>query len=309
MDSPFFSVIIPAYNPGTHLAQAVQSVVEQTFSDWELIVIDDGSRPEEAESIRQTVEAVQRQLSPEKIRFFQQENQGVSATRNFGMEEARGSWLAFLDNDDLWKPAMLEKQYSMLREKPHLAMCHTNFDIIDESGQVTNPGYGGAADYLQYLAGSFPILPCNCVVSKAAALRVGGFDPLYPMAQDLDFYLKIHARNEVGYIADDLASYRIHSDNASRTYRSVYREITHILRKHLLLGLHQGRADVVAAARKGTKRIKSTYSGKGFDQSRAHLKERDWRAFLSHLGYAFWLHPAFVVKQFKDFVAAKASRS
>ena len=309
MNPPFFSVIIPAYNPGVHLAQAIQSVVEQTFGDWELLVIDDGSRPDEAESIRRTVEAAQRRFSPEKIRFFQQENQGVSATRNFGIQEARGAWLAFLDNDDLWKPAMLEKQYSTLREKPHLAMCHTNFDIIDESGQVTNSGYGGPADYLQYLAGSFPILPCNCVVSKAAALCVGGFDPLYPMAQDLDFYLKIHARNEVGYIADDLASYRIHSDNASRTYRSVYREITHILRKHLLLGLHQGRADVVAAAQKGIKRIKSTYSGKGFDQSRAGLKQRDWRAFVSHLGYAFWLHPAFVVKQFKDFVAAKASRS
>ena len=292
MSTPFFSVIIPAYNPGAYLEQTIQSVVEQTFTDWEIIVIDDGSRADESKQIAQVVEEASRQFPDGKIRCSRQENQGVSVTRNRGATQARAQWLAFLDNDDMWRPAMLNEIHRVLDTHPDTELCHTNFDYIDEKTDFIGHGFGRSISYLSFLAGNFPLLPCCNVISKSAFHEVGGFDPLYPLSQDLDLYLKIYQRAlPVRYIDEPLALYRRHEQNVSQNYRGSYREISHILQKHLILGLNTQNVEVARAARRGLKRIKSTYGEQGTVASIRSFQKKNLLAAAAHGTYALSLHP------------------
>ena len=292
MSTPFFSVIIPAYNPGAYLEQTIQSVVDQTFTDWEIIVIDDGSRADESKQIARVAKEIGRQVPVGKIRCSRQENQGVSVTRNRGATQARAQWLAFLDNDDMWHPAMLSEVHRVLVAHPDTALCHTNFDYIDEKSAFITHGFGRSISYLDFLAGNFPLLPCCNILSKSAFHEVGGFDPLYPLAQDLDLYLKMYQRAlPVQYINEPLALYRSHSQNVSQNYRGSYREIAHILRKHLIFGLNTQNVEVVRAARRGLRRIKSTYGEQGTVASIRSFQKKNLLAAAAHGAYALSLHP------------------
>lgn len=297
MPTPFFSVIIPAYNQSRYFAQALQSVLDQTFHDWEILVVDDGSRPEEAEKIMRVVQDAQRRAPHATISFRRQDNQGVSVARNVSVKYAKASWLAFLDNDDLWRPTMLEDVHRVLERaqsegKNDVALCHTDFVYIDGEGEEICAGFGRAINYLEFLAGNFPIFPCCSFVSKAAFEHIGGFDPMYPLAQDLDFYLKIFARNlRVEFLDSPLALYRAHGQNVSKNYRGSHREIAHILQKHLIHGLNYHNYEVAHAARKGLLRIKQTYGEQSVTASIRSLQERQLVASLTHAGYALRVHP------------------
>lgn len=316
MSTPFFSVIVPAYNPGRFLWPALQSVVEQSFGLWELLVIDDGSCPDQAALIENAVQQARERLGEdrvldasgeERIRFYKQENQGVSITRNFAITQARAPWLAFLDNDDLWKPTMLEQCHRVLTEKPDTVLCHTNFDLIDENGAVSGVGHGGKIDYERFLEGHFSILPCCSVVSKEVVTRLGGFDPLYPHAQDLDLYLKIFNlyEKQTVFVSEALASYRQHASNVSKSYRPLHREIAHILGKHVLCAMSRHDMARVQAARRGLARMKQTHGVLAFNNARTSLKNRRWSDGASHFLYALRFYPAFVVEQCAAFLSRK----
>src|SRR5689334_24122006 len=109
--SPTVSVIIPAYNAAAFIGETLDSVFAQTFADFEVIVVNDGS-PD--------TEALERELAryPEKLRYIKQENQGAAAARNTGIKAARGEFVAFLDADDTWLPVFLEKQLELLERTP-----------------------------------------------------------------------------------------------------------------------------------------------------------------------------------------------
>ena len=104
--NPKVSVVIPTYNRADKVSATVESVLAQTFSDLEVIVVDDGSSDD--------TEQVLRQAFGDRIRYYAQVNQGVSVARNKGIEEARGEWIAFLDSDDLWEKDKLEWQFKAL---------------------------------------------------------------------------------------------------------------------------------------------------------------------------------------------------
>lgn len=123
------SIVMPAYNAAGTIRLSVESVLAQTVSDWELIVIDDGSSDDTAEILAQMA------ARDRRIRFLQNErNSGASYTRNRAVALAEGEWIAFLDSDDLWHPQKLEKQLTLAAEHPDMVICYTASSFINDDG-------------------------------------------------------------------------------------------------------------------------------------------------------------------------------
>jgi len=205
------SVIIPTFNREVWVTEAVRSALAQTFRDFELLVVDDGS--DDA-----TLEA----LAPfsGQIKVLQLENQrGVSAARNEGIVAARGTWLAFLDSDDLWLKDKLARQVAFLQENPALLICQTD-EIWIRNGKRVDPPIShrkmGGNIFHQSLK--------RCMVSPSAVMlhrrlldEVGTFDENLPAAEDYDLWLRVAWRFEVGLLYEPLVVKRGgHGDQLSR---------------------------------------------------------------------------------------------
>ena len=128
---PKISIITPAYNCEKYLSEAVESVLKQTWEDWELLIIDDCSKDK-------TYECMQKLARQDKrIRVFQNEhNSGSAATRNYGVRQATGEWVAFLDSDDLWREEKLEKQMAVIEKNPEASFLFTGSAFIEDDGMT-----------------------------------------------------------------------------------------------------------------------------------------------------------------------------
>ena len=135
--SQLVSIIMPSYNTAEYIADSIKSVLDQTYTDWELIIVDDCSTDN-------TDEAVAPFLSDERIKYFKNEkNSGAAVSRNYALREAKGKWIAFLDSDDLWFPEKLEKQVGFMKKNGY-HFSYTNYSEIDSDGKpngthVTGP--------------------------------------------------------------------------------------------------------------------------------------------------------------------------
>jgi len=208
---PSVSVIIPTYNRAALVRRAAASALAQTYGDFEVLVVDDGSTDA-------TLEALGPFLS--RIKFLRApENRGVSAARNLGIAAARGEWLAFLDSDDLWLPDKLARQMAYLATHPDLLWCQTE-EIWVRRGVRVNPPRScrkeGGRIFLQSLE--------RCLVSPSAVIlhrRLledhGGFDETLPVAEDYDLWLRLAWRHPVGLLPEPLVIKRGgHPDQLSR---------------------------------------------------------------------------------------------
>ena len=125
------SIIMPSWNTGRFIAESIQSVLDQTYKNWELLIIDDCSTDN-------TDDVVKPFLADERIRYLHnQKNSGAALTRNYGLREARGEWIAFLDSDDLWMPEKLEKQVEFMKKNGYV-LSFTEYEKIDEEDKPLN---------------------------------------------------------------------------------------------------------------------------------------------------------------------------
>jgi glycosyltransferase involved in cell wall biosynthesis len=204
---PIVSVIIPAYNAEAFIAETIESVLAQTLTDIEVLVIDDGSRDGTAAVV---------QAFPQ-VRYVHKANGGVSAARNLGAELAKGEFLAFLDSDDIWHPDKLRQQVQALREHPDSDLSRTALatdpqslaNIKAATASPPAPATGGAPHRLvtdfrsSFLAPYFAT--STVMVRRSAFMRAGGFDSKRRIAEDVDFYLRLLApRPQVVYMTDNL---------------------------------------------------------------------------------------------------------
>jgi glycosyltransferase involved in cell wall biosynthesis len=207
------SVIIPTYNRAAWVMEAVASVLGQTYRDFELFVVDDGSTdatPAALASFGGKITVLRRE-----------ERQGVSAARNLGAKAAGGDWLAFLDSDDLWLPDKLARQVEYLQANPELAICQTGETWIRNGVRVNPP------EACRKVAGDI-FLPslARCLVSPSAVMlnlrlfeEMGGFDEELPAAEDYDLWLRIAWRYPVGLVPEPLVLKRGgHADQLSRQW-------------------------------------------------------------------------------------------
>ena len=132
------SIIMPSYNTGKYIAETIASVMAQTYTDWELIIVDDASTDNTAEVVQNVATT-----NASKIRFLQNvHNSGAAVSRNRALREARGKWIAFLDSDDLWAPEKLQKQLDFMVKNGY-AFSYTKYEEIDEDGKPTETIVGG----------------------------------------------------------------------------------------------------------------------------------------------------------------------
>lgn len=211
MAEPKVSVIIPTYNFGRFVAAAVESALNQTFTDLEVIVVDDGSTDDTREVLRPF---------GERISYLYQENQGVCAARNRGIREARGEFVAFLDSDDEWLPHKLARQVPVLEAAREVGLVHSNALIVDEEGE-TRVAFEGVDEEVLSRGLARHLLFGNCVICPTVVVRrrclerVGPFDASLPGCEDWDMWHRIARVSEVAYIGEPLAKYRRHALSAS----------------------------------------------------------------------------------------------
>jgi glycosyltransferase involved in cell wall biosynthesis len=227
MSKPLVSVIIPTFNRGYCLSESIRSVVEQSFSNFELIVVDDGSTDNTSGILSQFPGIQLIQL---------EENRGVSFARNRGLEQAHGDWIAFLDSDDLWEKAKLETQVQWAERNPDCHAIYTD-EIWIRNGVRVNP----MNKHRKYSGDIFCYCLPLCIVSPSSVLlrtellsEVGGFDESMPVCEDYDLWLRIAKQYPFHFIEEKLIVKRGgHEDQLSRKFWGMDRWRVHALEKLL----------------------------------------------------------------------------
>ena len=205
------SVIIPTYNTAHFLGEAIQSVLDQTYQDFEIIVSDDGSTD--------NTEEVVRSFGNERIRYIKlKENSGGSSVpRNTGLRAARGKYIAFLDSDDVWLHNKLELEVEFLKTHPSLGMVYsgyTYFGTRNGRGERDSKYFSLPAGHmLKEIFMDNPIIPSAVLVRKSCFDKVGLFDESLTHCGDADMWLRIAAYFEIDYLDIPLANSRLHDRN------------------------------------------------------------------------------------------------
>ena len=210
---PFFSVIIPTFNRSKTLNRSISSVMKQSFKDFELIIVDDGSTDNTREICHKY-----------DLNYIKTENHGVSYARNTGAKSTRGKWLAFLDSDDEWLPNKLKKQKDFIRDNPEYSIVHGNERWIN-NGSLLNQKLKHKKSGGNLFNKSLEL----CLISPSAVAihrdlfsHYRGFREDFPVCEDYDLWLKITSNNEVGFIEDEiLIKYGGHKDQLSQKFRGM----------------------------------------------------------------------------------------
>ncbi len=207
-----FSVIIPLYNKGPYIEKALRSVFAQSFTDYEIIVVDDGSKDDSA-SITESVLAE----STAPYQLIRQENAGVSLARNNGVASSHGDYLCFLDADDWWDPAFLEKMSRLIEEFPDAGIYGTSYTIVNETKHKTRvapigveTGFEkGYINYCQVYAKTLamPLTSITVAVPRMVFDKMGGFPPGIKLGEDFLLWVKISLKYQVAFLNKPLAFY------------------------------------------------------------------------------------------------------
>ncbi len=201
------SVIIPAYNAARFLRATIQSVQDQTYPNWELLIVDDGSTDETAAIARAY------QAKDERITLISQSNQGVSAARNWGMAQSRGEILAFLDADDQWLPAKLSQHLAQFQANPQLGVSFAQVEFLTPSGEPTGQLSSSQLRNLKpinFLAENPTTTTSNWVIRRQVFTEVGGFCLDMSYSEDLEWLLRVSCTTtwEIAGQAEVLTRYR-----------------------------------------------------------------------------------------------------
>lgn len=204
------SVVIPAYNAEKTIGNTVRSVLKQTFTDFEIIVIDDGSQDNTLSKVNE--------IKDSRLFVFSHENKGVSTSRNRGLEMVKGKFVAFLDADDLWQPDKLARQLQALKENSKAALAYSWVDCIDENGDFIRHGMRPTVQgyvYKHLLKSNFLECGSTPLIRVSALKQVDGFDPELHYGEDWDMWLRIAKNHEFTLVPAPLVLYRISTNSAS----------------------------------------------------------------------------------------------
>lgn len=221
-NSPFISVIVPTYNRRELLEKTVDSVRAQTFRDFEIIVVNDGSSDD-------TAEWLDRQ---EDLRHIDQDNCGIAGSRNNGAAIARGSWLAFVDHDDLWAPDKLSIQAEFVRQNTDLGLVACRHVRLGKRFSDRRNGPRIRGDLLVKVFSESFIHTSSVMIRRDVFDEIGGFPTQYRFADEFDVWLKIAARYPIGYIDDPLVFIRFYESNTSHNRIGVRTDTYDILTKN-----------------------------------------------------------------------------
>lgn len=210
--NPTVSVIIPTYNRANLVGKAIKSVLSQTYQDFEIIVIDDGSTDNTEETVKS--------FNNFKIRYIcHSDNRGISAARNTGIRASLGKYIALLDSDDEWLPEKLDKQVDVLQNKSSEVgvVCSWSYNIDEKGSYISKRCLPKKGGYIyEDLLSTNPISVPTVLIRKECFNRVGLFDDLLNTQQDWDMWIRISKYYRFVLIKIPLVKYRLHSNQISR---------------------------------------------------------------------------------------------
>jgi perosamine synthetase len=273
---PRVSVVIPAYNAARRLGEAVESVLAQTYTDYEVIVVNDGSKDD--------TEHVARRFG-DRVVYVHQENQGAGAARNTGIKKSRGEYIAFLDADDLWFPDKLAQQVPLLEQDAELGLVYSDWELICENGAIEHSYLSklpAASGYVfdELLQSGF-ILTSGVVVRRACLDDVGDFDNSLSIAQDYDLWLRIAYRWKIALVNQTLLSKRNWDGSLSSNLQK-----TAVERIALFEGMLAKVGDMPSRSRRLIRRqLALNYWDVGYQYFDQFLFKQARRQFLSSLSY------------------------
>ena len=217
------SVIIPLYNKEKSIVSTIESVLSQTYKDWELIVINDGSTDNSLEVVKSFVDGLQ--IVDCRLKILSKENGGVCSARNMGIEEAKGEYIALLDADDLWEKEYLTEQMRMVDDYSDAAMWGINFAETNNGKIVRRVPTGLPDGYRGYIYNYFEMptrisdLFCSSsvLIRKDVFDKVGLFDERIKYAEDSDMWFRIIATNKVAFYDRYMVFYQWDAENRAMT--------------------------------------------------------------------------------------------
>ncbi|MFH0957590.1 MAG: glycosyltransferase [Pseudomonadota bacterium] len=204
-NDPFVSVVIPTYNRVELLKQTLESVRRQTFSDYEIIVVNDGSTDGTAEWLR----------SQHDIISVDQPNSGIAASRNKGVSVGRGQWMAFLDHDDLWDQDKLQIQVGFIKSNHEIAMVAARHVRIGSRARRCKANKWIKGDLFSQVYSESFIHTSSVMIRKDALIKIGGFPTKYRFADEFDVWLKISKDFPIGFYNTPLVFIRFYDSNTS----------------------------------------------------------------------------------------------
>ena len=220
------TVIVPSYNSRAFVTAAVDSVLSQSYPNVELIVVDDGS----TDDTKQVLENY-----GDKIRYLFKTNGGVSLARNFGIEQARGEYVAFLDADDSWLPEKLEKQIEAINSSPNAGAAHTSFYLGNQNLEIVGKRkpLRSIRNVLEdlFFVGNVIGTPSSVVAKKSIFEEIGGFDPELSQCADWDMWIKLALKTDFAFVDEPLIIYRQHDGNMSKNARLLETDSTLMFEK------------------------------------------------------------------------------
>jgi len=222
---PTVSVIIPTYNRGHYLCNAVDSVLAQTYQDFEIIVVDDGSSDKTA--------AIIKNYHP-KVRYVYKDNGGLSSARNVGIREAEGKYMAFLDDDDSWLPDNLEIKVNFLENNPEYGFIVSNGYFVDHQENVIREinrrdiGEENIRGLIRFMF----ISVLNVLVRKECVDQTGDFDETLDTVEDYDYWLRLVKHARMKYLDMPLGKVRKHDLNMSKNILQIAKDELKVFQKN-----------------------------------------------------------------------------
>ena len=229
-EKPPVSVVVPAYNAAWCIDKALESVLEQSYSPLEIIVVNDGSSDDTSNRVKGF---------GERVRLVEQPNGGLSSARNTGIRQARGEWVAFLDADDCWLPGKLQRQMELLASRPDLGFCSTCTRVETPEGEVLNlwhcPEVRESALRTIFARNAAVAGSGSAVVARRdLLLNSGGFDEQLHSLEDIDMWLRLAAVTGYGCVDEPLTVILKRPDSMSRNLD--------VMRQSALRVMHKNRA-------------------------------------------------------------------
>jgi glycosyltransferase involved in cell wall biosynthesis len=232
--APLVSVVIPAYNAAEFIDKTLDSVRLQTFIDYEIIVVDDGSHDK-------TKEVVENYLIKNGIKgsCIRQNNKGIAGARNTGISEAKGKLIALLDHDDIWYPSKLQRTTEEFRLHPEAGLVSHQLIMIKNGKKIgilkTGPASKKMYETILFCSRGSLLTPTAAVFKKRKAVEIGGFreNPEFNTAEDLDFWLRLSKVTEFRFINETLGEYTVIGSGASKKILYHGKSVEAVLRDHL----------------------------------------------------------------------------
>lgn len=216
---PLFSVIIPLYNKAPYVRKTVESVIEQTYKEWELVVVDDGSIDGSGDIVKA--------IHDNRIRLVRQDNAGVSASRNRGVAESTAPYICFLDADDWWEPTFLEEMARVIERHPNAGIYGTSYYIVKNGKKRIAPigvdnGFGeGEINYCRVYAKTLcmPLTSISVCIPRKVFDEVGGFPTSIKLGEDFMLWLSVALKHKVVFLNKNLSNY---NQDVDVTYRGTH---------------------------------------------------------------------------------------